>query len=437
MPDDTSNVVITGLGVVTPIGIGVDRMWDSLQARRSGVGVCGLFAGLATPDGVCAEVKDFTDETARKQHLTAKELRKNIKAMCREIQLGVAAAMQALAHSGLKLDEMNRERLGVEYGANLMLSAPDVLSEAADACCTEPLKFDMSVWGERGFPKMEPLWLLRYLPNMPACHISITADARGPSNSLTLDDVSGCTVLAEARRVLQRNAADVMITGSTGTSVHPIKTLHYALWHDLAKSPAEPERRARPFELHRTGRVLGEGAGSFILEREDFARQRGATIYAYLRGVGSSCVTDRDGTPRYRTALANAMRSALRSAGLEPKDIGHINAHGLGTDQVDVQEAQAIHDVFGPELGRTVPVTAPKSYLGNAGSGAGMQELAASILGLRHGVIPATLNYETPDPRCELRVVTDLTPTDNRFVLKVNVTRAGQAAAVVVETTPA
>jgi 3-oxoacyl-[acyl-carrier-protein] synthase II len=432
-PTRSRDVVITGIGVVSPIGIGVEEFWKNLAARRSGVVRSKLFPGFAAPDQAGGEVREFTEESARKVYL--KEHRKNLKAMCREIQLGVASAMLALQHSGLNLDTIDHERLGVEFGAHLMLSAPDILNTACVAC-TEPdhPDFNFAQWGEQGLPRMEPLWLLRYLPNMPACHISISSDARGPSNSLTLDDAAGNMVIGEACRILERNAADVMITGSTGTTLHPIKTLHLALWHDLATTPDEPEKRCRPFDKHRTGRVVAEGACSFILEGREHAVARQAKIWGRVLGTGGSTVTDRTGKPNFRQALAQAMRAALKSAGLTPDQVGHVNAHGLGTPEIDRCEAQAILDVFGSDLGRRVPVTAIKSYLGNSGAGSGTLELAASLVGLSHGLVPPTLNYETPDPECPLNVVAgEPLPMSNRVVLKVNVTRMGQASAAVVE----
>lgn len=426
--------MITGIGVLSPIGIGVDRFWNSLSEGRSGVTACDLFPGFAAPDNVGGAVSEFTDEVARKVYL--KDQRKNIKAMCREIQLGVASAGLALQHSGVNLDTIDHERLGVEFGANLMLSTPDILSAGGFACCDEgSTTFRFTRWGQEGLANMEPLWLLRYLPNMPACHISISSDARGPSNSLTLDDASGNAVLGEAMRILLRGHADVMITGATGTTLHPIKTLNLALWDDLARTPPAPESRARPFDKDRSGRVVGEGACTFILEDRAYAERRGAKIWARLLSTGSSCVFNPTGfVTGTRRALANAMRAALQSAGLNPEQIGHVNAHGLGTQETDIEEARAILDVFGPELGRRVPVTAPKSFIGNSGAGCGTLELAASIVGLSRGLIPHTLNYETPDPECPLNIVTDQPQeTDNRIVLNINVSRAGQATAAIVE----
>lgn len=428
------DVVITGLGIFSPIGIGIDAFWESLAAGKSGIHKVDMFPGFAAPDQVGGAVTEFTEESARKVFL--KDHRKNLKAMCREIQLGVASATQALQNAAINLDAVDHERLGVEFGANLMFSAPDMLAQPCFACVdhTGGDHFEFKKWGTEGFPKMEPLWLLRYLPNMPACHISIGSDARGPSNSLTLDDASGNVVISEACRIIERGAADIMITGVTGTTMHPIKTMHLALFHDLAETPPEPERRCRPFDLHRAGRVVAEGTCTLILESRKHAEARGAKLWGRILGTGMATVTDAVGHADYRRAFAGAMKAALQSAKLSPADIGHINAHGVGLKDVDVFESQAILDVFGPERGREIPVTALKSFLGNSGAGSGLLELAGSILGLSRGVVPFTLNYETPDPACPLNVVAKSPRSAaNKIVLNVNVTRIGQASAAIVE----
>ena len=435
-------VVVTGIGVLSPIGIGAQAFWDSLAAGRSGVAPVQLMDYSAAPSNCGGEVREFTEESARKVYL--KDLRKNLKVMCREIQMGVASAALALEHSGLDLDKENHERIGVEFGANLMFSPPDVLKDACWRCVDEQegdRRFIYRRWGsggenadiQSGMGGMEPLWLLRYLPNMPACHIGIYADARGPSNSITLDEASGNLAISEACRVIQRGQADVMIAGTTGTRLHPVKTMHAALWDELAVSEGPPATWSRPFELRRNGQVVAEGACTFILEDETHARNRGAKVLGTIMGAGSSCVMDREGQPGIRQALANSMRAALREAGLSPADVGHINAHGLASRRMDVEEARAIHDVFGGDTSR-IPVTAIKSYFGNAGSGSGTLELAASLLALNHGIIPHALNYDTADPECPLNVVRgEHLATSNKVVLKINVTRMGQASAVVVE----
>jgi len=438
--DPDARIVITGMGIVSPIGIGVDPFWESLAARRSGIATTELPEHHGAPRNVGGEVTEFTEKTARKEW--PKLLRKSIRVMCREIQLGVASALQAVEHAKLETATIDPGRFGVDFGANLMFSPPDVLKDPARACLDEgdpDHDFHYERWGnaggntdvKSGMSVMEPLWLLKYLPNMPGCHIGIAVDARGPNNSLVLEEASGNLVVGEAFRILQRGAADVMIAGTTGTRIHPIKATHAVMWDQLAEADDPPETWYRPFDARRMGQVLAEGAGSLILERETSARERGGTIYGTVLGAGSACVVDRQGTAQPRIAMAAAIRAALQDAGLQPEEIGHINAHGLGTTGSDREEAAAIGDVFG-EHAANIPVTALKSYFGNAGSGCGVLELAGSVLGLLQGIIPATLNYESPDPDCPLNVVHgEHLSTENRTFLSINVTRRGQAGAVI------
>lgn len=422
-------MVITGIGVVSPIGIGVDDFWKSLHTGTSGIRPTGALPCAPPNCRVAAEVFDFNPSAFTK----TREQKKALRVMCREIQLGFAAASLALDDAGIKEGEVAPERLGVEFGANLMLSPPEDLLEASAACCDPGSReFHYERWGELGLGAMFPLWLLKFLPNMPACHIGIAADARGPNNSVTLDEASANLVIGEALRVIARGHADVMITGSTGTRVHLVKSIHAMMWDKLAVAENGPAAACRPFDRARTGQVIGEGAGVLILEDAGHARERGARIYGQVLGAGSSCVCSPSQRGDTRRALALAMRAALNDAGLKPHDIGHINAHGLASAESDLHEAQAIHDVFGEHASK-VPVTALKSYLGNAAAGCGALELAGSLVGLTHGVIPPTLNCQNPDPECGLSVVTGAPlPIANRTFLKINVTRMGQASAVIV-----
>jgi 3-oxoacyl-[acyl-carrier-protein] synthase II len=422
--DSERRVVITGLGVVSPIGIGHDEYWNSLQAGRSGISRIDMLSHSALPQHIGGEIKDFVASKYVRQ-------KKSIKVMCREIQLGVASASLALDDAGMAEGVVDPTRLGVDFGANLMLSPPEDLSRACFTCIDdEQHKFAYDEWGKRGMSDMFPLWLLKYLPNMPACHIGIAADARGPNNSITLDDASGNLVMGEALRVIARGNADIMIAGATGTRLHAIRSLHAAMWDSLASCSEDPTDACRPFDLNRNGQVVAEGACTLIVEEETHARNRGAKILGQLLGAGSSCVLDYDGNPDISRALVIAMRAALNDAGVSPEEIGHINAHGLGARHGDRLEAEAIHEVFGP-VASQVPVTSLKSALGNSGAGCGTLEIAASLLGLQHGVIPATLNYRQPDPKCNLNVVTELTPPKSPLVLKLSYTRIGQASALV------
>ena len=427
--DSERQVVITGIGIVSPIGIGVNDFWNSLRSGASGIRSTTKLPSVAPQCRIAAEVEDFNPSAFTK----TREQKKAIRVMCREIQLGFAAASIALDDAGIKDGEIAPDRLGVEFGANLMLSPPEDLVEANAACC-DPVtnEFNYERWGDVGLGMMFPLWLLKFLPNMPACHIGIAADARGPNNSVTLDEASSNVVIGEALRVIARGHADVMITGSTGTRVDVVKSIHAMMWDKLATAEDDPARACRPFDRSRTGQVLGEGSAVMILEDASHAERRGARVYGRILGAGSSCVCSVSSRGDTRRALVLAMRGALKDAGMRPQDIGHINAHGLATDESDLHEAQAIHDVFG-EYATKTPVTALKSFMGNAAAGCGSLELAGSLVALSHGVIPHTLNFENADAECRLNVVSrEPLATDNRTFLKINVTRMGQASAVVV-----
>ncbi|MFP6769275.1 MAG: beta-ketoacyl-[acyl-carrier-protein] synthase family protein [Planctomycetaceae bacterium] len=422
-------VVITGLGVFSPIGIGRDEFQQAVLAGESGVGVLELMDYSGLPGNVGAEVPTFTLATARKEFL--KPQRKSVKVMCRAIQLGVASAMLALEDSLLDPETIDHGRLGVEFGADQMFSHPEALFPAASMAAEgDDHVFKLERWGETGIRGMEPLWLLKYLPNMPACHIGIAADARGPNNSLTQAEASGNLAIGEAFRLITRGSADIMISGSTGSRLHPIKCVHAAMWEELAQENGDPTTWYRPFDARRSGQVIGEGACSLILETEAHAKARGARILGTILGAGSSCVADRPGIPNHRLAIANAIRAALSDAGIQPGDVGHIHAHGLGTRDSDIEEAAAIRDVFGEAA--DIPVTAMKSALGNSGAGGGTLELAASLLALEKGVVPRTLNYEQPDPECQLDVVHgEPRHVSNPIVVNISATSNGQASVLV------
>jgi 3-oxoacyl-[acyl-carrier-protein] synthase II len=423
-------VVITGLGIVSPLGIGIEPFEAGLKAGRSGIAPISLISYSALPGSIGAEVKELTDETAKAKWL--KSQRRNLKVMSRDIQLGVASAIIGLENAGINTEQLDHERIGVEFGSNQMYSPPENLMDGAFAARGNHPEFRLEEWGPNGLGKMEPLWLLRYLPNMPSCHISILADARGPSNSLTLAEASGNASIGEALRIMRRGQADVMITGATGTKTGAVKAIHAALQVPLARYDGEaPETWSRPFDATRNGQVLGEGACTIILETAEHAAARGAKIYGSILGTGSSCVLDKEGKPNTRQALVNAARAAFRDAGLTPADIGHVNALGLSTPYSDAEEAAAIHELFGAR-GAEIPVTAFKSYLGNSGAGSGPLEIAASLLGCAQGVVFPTLNYRTPDPACRLNVVhCSPAPLSNKVFLKLSATDFGQATALI------
>ncbi|MCA9062733.1 MAG: beta-ketoacyl-[acyl-carrier-protein] synthase family protein [Planctomycetaceae bacterium] len=431
MADSARDVVITGIGVVSPLGIGRSAFWSTISQGRSGVKKVELLPYVGTPGCVGGEVSDFNDSTAKKEHL--RDLRKSLKVMCREIQLGVASAIQAMTDAGLAAGAVQPERIGVDFGANLMSSPPDVLIGAALKSLSDKsgeTRFDYDMWGESGMSGMEPLWLLRYLPNMPGCHIGIALDARGPNNSITHDEASGGLVIAEAANIIRRDRADVMITGVTGTRLHPVKACQYTRWDVLADGPAES--RVKPFDQNRSGEVVAEASCTLILEARAHAEARGAKILGTVLGCGASAVADRKGNADEATAVRLASLMAIRNAGLTSDDIGHVNASASGNPHRDQFEAAGIAQIFG-ERGSSIPVTALKSYMGSSGSGAGLCEIAASLLALQEGLVPKTLNFQTPDAANPLNVVHgEHLAVDNRTFLKTSVTRMGQASAVVI-----
>lgn len=425
-------IVITGVGLVSPIGIGITSFAENLHAGRSGISSTESYPNTATPHGIGGEVKDFTEKSLRKEYFKEKEQKKSIKLMCRDIQMGATAALLALEDSGLEQDSIDRSRIGVEYGANLMLFSPESVATPSGACRGESGKFEMSKWGPEGITRMEPLWMLRYLPNMPACHIGIFTDSHGPNNSVTVDEASAGVAMNEALNILERGSADVMIVGGTGSHLDPMKSIHARLWETLAYDEEHPEASCKPFDIHRCGQVVGEGSGCFILEEEEHARARGARIYGRVLGAGSSCVATPQG-PVINQAVSNAMQAALKRADVAISDVGHINAHGLGTIEEDAAEAQGIVLTGGAG----VPVTSSKGYFGNTGAGTGFLEMAASLLALEQGQIPQTLNCQTPDSGLGIDVVTTPRSTNNHLFMNINFARTGQASATIIEHLPA
>ena len=427
-------VVITGLGIISPLGDTHEALWDALSSRRSGVTRLTAVPSDFLPTSVAGQIPQFTghvDDFGPLETDQKKAIRKALKVMCRECQMGVAAAMRTLHDARLKFDSYDPDRAGIVYGSDYMLSSPEEFSDGIKLCTDAARQFIYDRWGDEGMRQLTPLWLLKYLPNMPACHIAIYNNFQGPNNSITHREAAANLAVGEAFRTIQRGSADLMVAGATGTRIHPMKVIHAAQTEELASPEVEPEQAARPFDFDRTGMVLGEGAGAVLLEELNSAQTRGARIYAEVVGTSSSSVSNRHSVAHRAAALANVMRGAMRDAQMSPDEIGHIHAHGLGTRTCDAEESQAIHEVFGPRAQR-VPVAAAKSYFGNLGSGSGTVELVASVLSLVEGHLFPTLNYETPDPDCPVAVVRDNSTPAGESFLNLNVTPQGQASCVIV-----
>ncbi len=416
-------VVVTGVGVVSPIGIGNERFWQSLYASRTGIDFLKSIPTAGLPSAIGAEVSDFVPE----DHLSD---RKFVKVMCRDIQLGVASSSLAVRDSGIQPGDIDPFRLGVVFGAGRMTCHPQELAAIAEACRTES-GFDPAAWGREAVNNIAPLWLLRQLPNMPASHVSIDHNARGPNNTITCRDASALLALAEAVQVIQAGRADAMIVGSGSSNIHPVDMAKFHSFEGLSRRSDDPSRVCRPFDFERDGTVVGEGAASFIVESYEHAVRRGADIYAEVIGTGAGCDGRGEANESSAIGLVRAMQSAISQAGISPAELGHINAQGKSTQPDDIVESRAYHRVFG-DLASRIPVTALKSYVGHFDAGAGAVELAGTLLSLRHGYVPATLNYEIPDPRCRLNVARgEAQKLSNRTAISVNRTFMGQSAAAV------
>jgi 3-oxoacyl-[acyl-carrier-protein] synthase II len=429
-------VVITGVGMISPIGCTKEAFWESLWEGRSGVRPLKLL-----PEGVLCtsyggEVLDFqgkAEDFLPVDKEQTKLIRKQLKVMCRESQMGVAAAQRAMADAGLRPGQFDPERIGVCFGSDYMLTMPEDFIEPIRACINAEGQFEFARWALEGMPKLEPLWLLKYLPNMPASHFAIFNDLRGPNNSITQREASAHLAVGEAFEILRRGDAEVMVAGSTGTRLHPMKAIHAFQQEELADGRFSPAEASRPFDRDRAGMVLGEGAGAVVLERLEHARARGARIYAEVLAAASHAVAEPRLVARRDRAIQLVLESLLHRAGLSPDQIGHVHAHGLSTRSCDREEAQAIHAVFG-QRSSPVPVVAAKSYFGNLGAGSGLVELIGSLLALVHGQLFATLNYKTPDPDCPVHVVHEAGHPAGRCCIAVSVTPQGQASGLLIRT---
>ena len=424
-------VVITGAGLITPLGNTLESFWDALISEHSGVVPMTLVPAAALPTSVAAECREFSghiDDFGELEKDQKRAIRKGVKVMCREIQMGVAAAQRALASANLRSGEYDPDQTGVMYGSDYILTVPDEFSDAISHCLNDDHTFDFSRWADDGLPHVTPLWLLKYLPNMPASHVAIYNDLRGPNNSITMREASANLAVGEAYCVIARGRADVIIAGATGTRVHPMRTIHVALQEQLVGDVEDPATASRPFDLNRSGMVVGEGAAAMVLEELENAQRRGVPIWGEVIGHASSTVMDRQGVGHRSVAVANVIKQACRHAGLEPDALGHVHAHGLATTQGDVEEARGLSEAFQ----KSPPVVAAKSYFGNLGAGSGMVEMIASTLALQHGKLFPILNYEEPDPECPINAVTSSEVTPGETFINVNITPQGQASAIIV-----
>lgn len=407
-------------------------MLESLHQGTSGIGPL-----TRVPRGVLcidhgAEASEFTgaiEDYGPLDKTLKRTIRKGSKVMCREIEMGVAVAQRALTDAAIDSQNSDHERCGVVYGCDYIMSLPEEFSVGIAKCLDEQGQFHFDRWGQSGKPEVNPLWLLKYLPNMPASHIAIYNDLRGPNNSITVREASSGAAVGEACSTIQRGHADVIIAGATGSRIHTLRTLHASMQEKLAKNQDDPTTMSRPFDRTRDGSVLGEGAGAMVFESLEHAHARGANILGEVIGYGSSAVGPDSSADFMKRAILNVLRAAMR--GIAPESIGHIHAHGLATQESDQQEAEAIAECFG-DAKTQPPVTTIKGHVGNLGAGGGMVEMIASLSSLGGELFPIQ-NLNDLDPACPIHACTAAgTPAGDRFV-NVNVTPQGQASAVCIQ----
>ncbi|MBX3438679.1 MAG: hypothetical protein KF861_14390, partial [Planctomycetaceae bacterium] len=393
---EARRIVITGLGAVSAAGNSVDALWRALSAAPDTDDPSVLRSCEATE--FRGRIEDFGELPGGVQ----KAVRKSLKLMNRETQLGVAAGLQALQASGLlEAGDHHRNRIGVCFGADNVSLQPDDF-RAGIAACADGGTLHLDRWGTTGLAEVAPLWLLTCLPNMPACHLAIISDLQGPNNTVTQRHVAANMAVAEACRKIRAGEADAMLVGATGNMLSPFNLIRARGEGDLADE-GEPAV-CRPFDRRRTGPAPGEGAAALVLEALDSAERRGVPIAGEILAAAS---TSRIAHPRAAActhALVTAMQNTLSQSGADLRSIGHIHAHGLGTLLSDAAEAAAIAHVFG-EPDSQPPVVAAKGLLSYAGAGSGALELISSLLALQNGELFATMNADEPDPDCSVRLV--------------------------------
>ena len=436
MSSSDRRVVITGVGLISPLGHTATDLWQSLSTGKSGVNVIDAIPTDHFPTDIGGQCSQFTgkaDDFGELDKQLKRQIKKTLRLMCRDIRLGVAAAQLAIADAGLVEGNYEPARTGTVFGSDYIITSPEDYASGIKNCADEGGSFNFEEWAEKGLPAVEPLWLLKYLPNMPASHVAIFNDLQGPSNSITVREASANLAVAEATTIIQRGSADRMIAGATGSRIHPLRTVHLVLQEQLADRNSEaaggdPTKASRPFDAGRNGMVLGEGAAVLILEELSVAQERGATILGEVAGYGSSAVADTNGAADYQTAFKNVMLGALETSGMQAADIGHVHAHGLSSPRVDREEAAAIKEVMGD-----CPVTAAKSYMGNLGCGSGMVEIISSLMAMQNDSLFPIMNCENLDSDCPINAVTQTGVSPGDSFVNLNITPQGQSSSVLIK----
>ena len=420
-------VVVTGIGWVTPLGAEIETVWQRLREGHSGVGYISLFDAASFPTRIAAEVRDWDlsavgEDPAAWRH------------QGRHTHFAVGAAKKAVADAGLLESRIEPDRFGVYTGCGegqqdfgrftrMMVAALEKDTE----------NFDLAEFTRVGLEILDPIAELEQEPNMPAGHLAGLFGAQGPNLNCLTACAASSQAVGEAAEMIRRGEADAMLSGGAHTMIHPFGMTGFNLLTALSTRNDEPQKASRPFDRHRDGFVLGEGAGMVILEELERAKARGAHVYAEIRGFGSTADAFRitDTHPEGRGAIA-CMNMALADAGVNLDQVDYINAHGTSTTVNDKVESLAIRQVFGEQAYR-IPVSSTKSMMGHLIAAAGATELIICMLALRDNVVPPTTNYETPDPDCDLDYIPNVAREKNcRVALNNSFGFGGQNISLIV-----
>ncbi len=376
-------VVVTGIGVLTPVGNSVDEMWQNLLAGKSGIDKITLFDVSTYPTKIAGEIKNFNPEEVLEK--------KEIKRTPRFIQYALKTAKEAITQSGLNLDAIDKERVAVLVGSGI--GGLNVIEE------------QQTVLLQKGVSRISPFLIPMLIPNMAGAFISMRYGFKGPNFCIVTACATSTHSIGEAYKLIKRGDAEVTVTGGVEGALTPLGLAGFCAARSLSERNDEPQKASRPFDKNRDGFVMADGGGILILEELEFAKKRGAKILAEVCGYGASDdAFHMTAPPENGEGGALCMKNALNDAGIKPEEISYINAHGTSTLLNDQAETRAIKSVFG-EYAYKIPINSTKSMTGHMLGGTGAVEAIVCILSILNGVLHPTINYETPDPECDLDYV--------------------------------
>jgi len=432
----TRRVVVTGVGVVSPLGLTCEDFWAGLCEGRSGIDTIRAFDPVKFPCQIAGEVPEYGI-----RNYVPKSHRKATKLMSRDIELSIIAADEAIKNSGLVTKASGSEevtvapeRSAISFGAGLISCDLVELAPSVALSITDN-QFDIHKWGKDGLEALTPLWLLKYLPNMLPCHVGIIHDIQGPSNTITCGEAAGYIAIAEAVEMIARGDAEVALGGGCEAKVNPIVMMRQCL---LKRSNADanetPAKACRPFDADAAGSVFGEGAGVLVLEELGFATSRKAPVLAEIVGHASSnsLNTQYEHLEPDGKGIQIAIEKALQEAGICPEQIDLIIPAGTGIPADDRAEAAALDAVFGDAL-ENIAAWPIKSMVSHTGAAAGSIDLAAAVLAMEKGTIGPAVNYDAPAEGCRLNIVTEKIEKEINYALCCGYSFGGQTAAIVLK----